>query len=91
MPIALFSHNDFACPEFLRAFLEGKSDLPQSLLRAIEPSAETFFHASTTSPAMQIALHQILHCPYEGRSRKFILKARPSNSSPSNCLKSAKV
>lgn len=63
-------------PEFLRAFLEGKSDLPQSLLRAIEPSAETFFHASTTSPAMQIALHQILHCPYEGALAQIYIESK---------------
>ena len=51
---------------FLRAFLEGNSELPQPLLQAIELPAETFFQIDSTSPAMQIALHQILHCPYEG-------------------------
>lgn len=63
-------------PEFLRAFLEGKSDFPQPLLQAIEPSAETFFHAGLTSPAMQIVLHQILHCPYEGAIAQIYIESK---------------
>ncbi|MBP0033538.1 MAG: helix-turn-helix transcriptional regulator [Roseofilum sp. Belize BBD 4] len=63
-------------PEFFRAFLEGKSDIPQPLLQAIEPSAETFFHTSPTSPTMQIALHQLLHCPYEGLTGQIYIESK---------------
>ncbi|MDJ1184243.1 helix-turn-helix transcriptional regulator [Roseofilum casamattae] len=63
-------------PEFLRDYLEGNFDLLQPLLRGIEPSAETFFHAGPTSPAMQIALHQILHCPYEGAIAQIYIESK---------------
>lgn len=53
-------------PEYIRTLLEETSELPQSLLQAIDSSAETFLHIDSTSAAMQIALHQILHCPYKG-------------------------
>ena len=63
-------------PGFLRAFFEGDSDLPQPLLQAIESSADTFFHADSTSPAMQIALHQILHCPYKGALERIYVESK---------------
>ena len=63
-------------PDFLATFLEGKSDFPQPLLRAIEPSAETFFHTGAISPAMQVALHQILHCPYDGAIAQIYIESK---------------
>ncbi|MEM9541987.1 MAG: AraC family transcriptional regulator [Cyanobacteria bacterium P01_E01_bin.42] len=63
-------------PEWLRMFFEGELKLPQPLLRAIEPSAETFFHAGETSPAMKIALHQILHCPYDGAIGQMYMESK---------------
>ncbi|MBP0020474.1 MAG: helix-turn-helix transcriptional regulator [Cyanobacteria bacterium SBLK] len=62
--------------EYIRTLLEGKSELPQSLLQAIESSAETFLHIDSTSAAMQVALHQILHCPYKGSIAQIYVKSK---------------
>ena len=59
-------------PGFLRAFLEDNSKQLQPLLQSVE----TFFHADSTSPAMQIALHQILHCPYQGSLKQIYIESK---------------
>lgn len=56
-------------PWFLKTFPESKSALPQSL-------AETCFHIGSTSSAMQLALHQLLSCPYEGLLRQIYIESK---------------
>ncbi|MBZ8182856.1 helix-turn-helix transcriptional regulator [Oscillatoria salina] len=63
-------------PWFLKTFLEEQSGLPQPLQQAMKTSAERFFHTGATSPAMQIALHQILYCPYEGFLRQIYIESK---------------
>jgi len=56
-------------PSFLKTF-------PESELALLQPLAETCFHIGSTSSAMQIALHQLLSCPYEGLLREFYIESK---------------
>jgi len=53
--------------------------LPPSLRQLIENSQcsqQTFWHAQLTTAAMQSAIHQILHCPYQGLTRWLYLESK---------------
>ncbi|MEM9538578.1 MAG: AraC family transcriptional regulator [Cyanobacteria bacterium P01_E01_bin.42] len=63
-------------PEYIRTLLEGKSELPQSLLQALGSSAKTFLDIDSTSVAMQVALHQILNCPYKGSIAQIYVESK---------------
>lgn len=50
-------------PLELKPFVEGSDEQP-------------YFCVSTTTPAMQVALHQILNCPYQGTTRRIYLESK---------------
>ncbi|OKH20893.1 hypothetical protein NIES593_17350 [Hydrococcus rivularis NIES-593] len=51
--------------------------LPLNLQRVLqEQSDRDFFQLSVTTPAMQMAIHQILHCPYQGLIRRIYLESK---------------
>lgn len=55
--------NLVSLPAALRLILQG--DLSQA-----------YIHVGETSPVMQMALHQIWHCPYQGLTRKMYLEGK---------------
>lgn len=53
--------------------------LPDSfhqLIRDPQPSQQIFHQVSLTTAAMQSAIHQIFHCPYEGTTRWLYLESK---------------
>ncbi|MEH1837990.1 MAG: AraC family transcriptional regulator [Nostoc sp.] len=65
-------------PETLRTLIESYGEqLPQDLEKAIAGVPEYFnLRPSLITPAKQIALQQILHCPYQGLTRKMYLESK---------------
>ncbi|MEH2407277.1 helix-turn-helix transcriptional regulator [Nostoc sp.] len=65
-------------PETLRALIESYGEqLPQDLEKAIIGVPEHFnLRPSLITPAKQVALQQILHCPYQGLTRKMYLESK---------------
>ncbi|NDJ17909.1 helix-turn-helix transcriptional regulator [Myxacorys almedinensis] len=65
-------------PHQLRALTDWQlSSLPTPIERTLRGD-ESGFHWQTgsTTPAMAIALHQILNCPYQGMIRRFYLESK---------------
>jgi AraC-like DNA-binding protein len=53
------------------------SELPEALQHLIgDPSQEYYTRPGQGNPAMQIALWQILHCPYQGLTRRIFLESK---------------
>ncbi|MEH1846530.1 MAG: AraC family transcriptional regulator [Nostoc sp.] len=65
-------------PETLRTLIESYGEpLPQDLEKAIAGVPEYFnLRPSLITPAKQIALQQIVHCPYQGLTRKMYLESK---------------
>ncbi|MEH2395898.1 helix-turn-helix domain-containing protein [Nostoc sp.] len=65
-------------PETLRTLIESYGEqLPPDLEKAIAGVPEYFnLRPSLITPAKQVALQQILHCPYQGLTRKMYLESK---------------
>jgi AraC family transcriptional regulator, transcriptional activator of the genes for pyochelin and ferripyochelin receptors len=51
--------------------------LPIELRRSIEGNdMRPYYRQGTTTPAMKVALQQILHCPYQGASKRMYLESQ---------------
>lgn len=59
-------------PELFRSFAGNLDcELPPQLQHLIRPYTQTYYHhIGTTTPTMQVVLHQILDCPYWGISKR---------------------
>jgi AraC-like DNA-binding protein len=65
-------------PEVFHSFA-GKpdGDLPEALQHLIgDPNREYYVRLGQSTPAMCIALRQILHCPYQGFTQRMFLKSK---------------
>ncbi|MBW4591973.1 MAG: AraC family transcriptional regulator [Brasilonema angustatum HA4187-MV1] len=65
-------------PETLRTLIESYGEqVPQDLEKAIAGVPEYFnLRPNLITPAKQVALQQILHCPYQGLTRKMYLESK---------------
>ena len=65
-------------PNFLRSYLSDYNQkTPSQLNQLLEGKDEKFyFHSGKTTPQMQLCLHQILNCPYQGATRQIYLEAK---------------
>ncbi|WP_138498829.1 helix-turn-helix transcriptional regulator [Nostoc sp. PA-18-2419] len=65
-------------PETLRTLIESYGEqVPSDLEKAIAGVPEYFnLRPSLITPAKQVALQQILHCPYQGLTRKMYLESK---------------
>lgn len=95
-------------PELLLDLCEGLLDSLPYHLKALEhPAHLQPFHCPVgkTSPAMQSVLHQMLHCPYRGATKRLYLESKAlelvalqfgqltqvARVAPKNCLKSQDI
>ncbi|PIG95353.1 AraC family transcriptional regulator [Gloeocapsopsis sp. IPPAS B-1203] len=55
-----------------------QNQLPLEMRRVLEGKSEQYYfqHGGKTTSAMQTVLYQILHCPYQGVSRRLYLEAK---------------
>lgn len=76
--IAMTTVSLVATPEILRCWAgEAAMSFPTPLLSLIEGNKDVRFRSTCPiTPAMQSALHQILHCPYTGPLRRAYLDAK---------------
>ena len=56
--------------------LEGFPSSFKQVVYDPQPSQDKFWHEQPTTPAMQSAIHQILHCPYQGLTRWLYLESK---------------
>ncbi|MBF2009053.1 MAG: helix-turn-helix transcriptional regulator [Chlorogloeopsis fritschii C42_A2020_084] len=65
-------------PELFRFFMgKEKKQLPQELTHLVrKPHQEYYSRSGTTTPAMQVALQQILNCPYQGMMKRMYLESK---------------
>lgn len=65
-------------PNLLKALVEEQHDHSHISLNHVLPSAQSGFHwqTGTITPAMTIALYQILQCPYQGLTKQIYLESK---------------
>jgi len=66
-------------PSYLRTFMKGQLEgLVPELQQFARGRTRPFFHRSLgeNTAAMQVALHQMIHCPYHGLVRRMFLESR---------------
>ncbi|PSO64766.1 MAG: AraC family transcriptional regulator [Cyanobacteria bacterium QH_6_48_35] len=65
-------------PRLLQTFVGSDSQgLPDGLAPLIRSTSEPLFCcADTTTPAMQLVLQQIMHCPYQGAMKRLYLESK---------------
>lgn len=66
-------------PELFTTWLNQTPDsIPQELQHLIKASPQTTYYIrfSTTTGAMQTALQQILHCPFQGITKRMYLESK---------------
>jgi AraC-like DNA-binding protein len=65
-------------PELFCFFMgKEKKQVPQELTHLVRnPHQEYYSRSGTTTPVMQIALQQILNCPYQGMMKKMYLESK---------------
>lgn len=65
-------------PEVFRSFVGcPNGDVPEALQHLIgDPNQKYYVRPGQSTPAMQIALQQILHCPYQGFTRRMFLESK---------------
>lgn len=65
-------------PKLIYSFIEDTSQaLPSDLHRIIQGKKEdTFWQVDIITPAMQMALHQLVGCPYQGIMKKMYLESK---------------
>lgn len=62
-------------PEVFCSFI-GASGHPPQLQQLVRRRDREYYTCGTTTAAMQIALQQILHCPYQGLTRRIYLQGK---------------
>lgn len=64
--------------DFLRSFALNNPSLPVELQHLIDGKLDCRFHDSTgaITPALQLVLQQILHCPYQGLMKRMYLEGK---------------
>lgn len=56
---------------------ENCSTMPREIESWVqEPSPRSFYRQGLTTPEMQLVLHQILHCPYQGAMKQLYLEGK---------------
>jgi AraC-like DNA-binding protein len=65
-------------PELFCFFMgKGKKQLPQELTHLVRnPHQEYYSRLGNTTPAMQVALQQMLNCPYQGMMKRMYLESK---------------
>lgn len=65
-------------PEQFATWLNQTTDsIPQELQHLVQPSPQTYYvRSGTTTIAMQTALQQILHCPFQGITKQLYLESK---------------
>lgn len=65
-------------PELFRSFISGQSgQLPPELNHLVRSSSQEYFvRSGITTALMQVALQQILHCPYVGLTKRMFLECK---------------
>lgn len=65
-------------PEQLRSYFESDLRSVHPVLRAIleKKQDDLFYHIRTITPAMRVALQQLLNCPFGGMTRKLFFESR---------------
>ncbi len=65
-------------PMLLNSFMEGKFDyIPTGFRAVVEGSIEKHYYRSGTMiPSIQIALYQMLNCPYQGLTKRLFLESK---------------
>ncbi|MGG6270071.1 helix-turn-helix transcriptional regulator [Leptolyngbya sp. AN03gr2] len=64
-------------PELLRTLLTDELDtLPLNLRQCLQKTDYFYWQQSAIVPAMMTALHQILHCPYQGATQRVYLEGK---------------
>ena len=65
-------------PRFLNTLVEGQDDQILAGVRDILGGADEkyCYHPSSTTPAMNVAIHQILNCPYRGVLKRLYLESK---------------
>lgn len=66
-------------PDYLKTFVESQlQELVPELQQYVSSKTRPFFHRSLgkNTAAMQVALHQIVNCPYRGLVRNMFLESR---------------
>ena len=65
-------------PLLLNAFLDGQHDrFPTGMHDIVNGSNEKhYYHSLTTTPLVNMAIHQILDCPYQGSLRRLYLESK---------------
>ena len=65
-------------PLLLREYIPQSSvEIPSAFSQLLNGEDEEFyFHCAETTPAMQVALHQMLNCPYQGKIRDLYLESK---------------
>ncbi|MBE9192113.1 helix-turn-helix transcriptional regulator [Gloeocapsopsis crepidinum LEGE 06123] len=72
-------HITFAIPlqTFITLIPESFKSMPLELKRILEKNENLpYFHSGVTAASMQLALHQILHCPYQGAIKQMYLESK---------------
>ncbi len=70
--------NVHIAPELFKTWLNQTSDsIPQGLQHLIKPSPQTYYvRSGTTTGMMQRTLQQILHCPFQGITKRMYLESK---------------
>ncbi|MBD2253827.1 helix-turn-helix transcriptional regulator [Nostoc parmelioides] len=65
-------------PEIFYLFMgKQKNQLPQELAHLVRQSHQEYYsRAGTNTPAMEVALQQILNCPYQGMMKRMYLESK---------------
>ena len=65
-------------PLLLNTFMEGQHDrIPTGMHDIVNGSNEKhYYHSLTTTPLVNMAIHQILNCPYQGSLRRLYLESK---------------
>ena len=65
-------------PSLIQGLMESNSQvLPSDLAEIIKGDREqTFWHAGIITPAMEMALHQLIGCPYQGMMKQMYLEGK---------------
>ncbi|MFV9644850.1 MAG: helix-turn-helix domain-containing protein [Desulfobacterales bacterium] len=65
-------------PLLLNTFLDGQHDrFPADMHDIVNGSNEKhYYHSLTTTPLVNMAIHQILNCPYQGSLRRLYLESK---------------
>jgi AraC-like DNA-binding protein len=68
----------YIAPPLLNTFIEGHHDqIPTGMHDIVNVANEKhYYHALTTTPIVNMAIHEILNCPYQGSLRRLYLESK---------------